>query len=34
VRLEPANGKMQPIIVQPNSDTRILGILVGVLRKC
>jgi repressor LexA len=34
VRLEPANGKMQPIIVEPNSDSRILGILVGVLRKC
>jgi repressor LexA len=34
IRLEPANGKMQPIIVQPNSDTRILGVLVGVLRKC
>jgi repressor LexA len=34
IRLEPANGKMQPIIVQPNSDSRILGVLVGVLRKC
>jgi repressor LexA len=34
IRLEPANGKMHPIIVEPNSDSRILGILVGVLRKC
>ena len=34
VRLEPANGKMQPIVVDPNSDAKILGVLVGVLRKC
>jgi repressor LexA len=34
VRLEPANGTMDPIVVDPNSDTRILGVLVGVLRKC
>ncbi len=34
VRLEPANGKMKPIIVDPNSDAKILGVLVGVLRKC
>jgi len=34
VRLEPANGKMHAIIVEPNSDSRILGVLVGVLRKC
>jgi len=34
VRLEPANGTMKPIFVDPTSDTRILGILVGVLRKC
>jgi repressor LexA len=34
VRLEPANGKMQPIVVDPNSESCILGILVGVLRKC
>jgi repressor LexA len=34
VRLEPANGKMQPIIVDPHSESRILGVLVGVLRKC
>jgi repressor LexA len=33
VRLEPSNGKMQPIVVEPNADARILGILVGVLRK-
>ena len=34
IRLEPANGKMQPIIVDSRSDSRILGVLVGVLRKC
>lgn len=34
VRLEPANGKMQPIVLDPNSDAKILGVLVGVLRKC
>jgi repressor LexA len=34
VRLEPANGKMQPILVDPNSESCILGVLVGVLRKC
>jgi hypothetical protein len=25
---------MQPIYVDPNSDARILGVLVGVLRRC
>jgi repressor LexA len=34
VRLEPANGNMAPIVVDPSSDTRILGVLVGVLRRC
>jgi repressor LexA len=34
VLLEPANGSMQPIVVDPNSDARILGVLVGVLRRC
>ena len=34
IRLDPANGKMQPIYVEPTSDTQILGVLVGVLRKC
>jgi repressor LexA len=34
IRLEPSNGKMQPIIVEPDSDVRILGVLVGVMRKC
>ena len=33
VRLDPANGEMQPIHVDPNSDARILGVLVGVLRQ-
>jgi repressor LexA len=34
IRLDPANGKMQPIYVDPASDTQVLGVLVGVLRKC
>src|SRR5205823_13156172 len=34
VRLHPANGEMQPIQVDPNSDAHILGVLVGVLRRC
>jgi repressor LexA len=34
IRLEPANGAMAPIIVQPDRDIQILGVLVGVLRKC
>lgn len=34
VRLEPANGTMKPIIVDPTQDIRILGVLVGVMRRC
>jgi repressor LexA len=34
IRLEPANGSMAPIVVTPGADTQILGVLVGVLRKC
>jgi repressor LexA len=34
VRLEPANGAMNPIIVEPTQSAQILGVLVGVLRKC
>jgi repressor LexA len=34
VRLEPANGEMEPIFVDPRSHSCILGVLVGVLRKC
>src|SRR5215471_10648671 len=34
VRLEPANEEMPPIFVEPNSQSCILGVLVGVLRKC
>ena len=33
IRLEPANGTMQPLVV-PKNDTKILGVLVGVVRKC
>jgi repressor LexA len=34
VRLEPSNGKMNSIIVDDTRDIQILGVLVGVLRKC
>jgi len=33
IRLEPANGSMEPILVD-KGDAKILGVLVGVLRKC
>ena len=33
MRLDPANSEMQPIVVDPNSESRILGVLVGVLRQ-
>src|SRR5438132_1030025 len=32
--LEPANVSMAPIVVTPDRNIRILGVLVGVLRKC
>src|SRR5262245_2554689 len=34
IRLEPANGTMAPIIVPASERSQILGVLVGVLRKC
>ena len=34
IRLEPSNGTMDPIIVDQNADARVLGVLVGVMRKC
>ncbi len=34
IRLEPANGAFDPIIVHADDDIKILGLLVGVLRKC
>src|SRR5262249_34263891 len=34
IRLEPQNAKMAPIIVDSTQDARVLGVLVGVLRKC
>jgi len=34
IRLEPANGTMKPIIVPKSESPEILGVLVGVLRKC
>jgi repressor LexA len=34
VVLQPCNGAMKPIFVDPESETRVLGVLVGVMRKC
>jgi repressor LexA len=34
IRLEPANGDFDPIYVHANDNIEILGVLVGVLRKC
>jgi repressor LexA len=34
LRLEPANSKMGPIIVGEDAEAEVLGVLVGVLRKC
>jgi repressor LexA len=34
IRLEPANGTMAPIVVDSSKDASILGVLVGVMRKC
>ncbi len=34
VTLHPCNGAMSPIHVNPESETSVLGVLVGVLRKC
>ena len=33
VILEPANSNMSPIVVDPSKDIKILGILVGVVRR-
>jgi repressor LexA len=34
IRLEPANQTMDPILVDPDTKVQILGVLVGVIRKC
>jgi repressor LexA len=34
IRLEPANGTMSPIIVAKSESPQILGVLIGVVRKC
>src|SRR5262245_16583053 len=34
IRLEPDNGTMAPIIVEPGSNIEIVGALVGVIRRC
>lgn len=34
IRLEPANGAMAPIVVDDTQKIQILGVLVGVVRKC
>lgn len=33
IRLDPANGDFKPIYAEPDKDVRILGLLVGVVRK-
>jgi repressor LexA len=32
--LEPCNNSMRPIVVDPGKEVQILGVLVGVVRKC
>ncbi len=34
IRLEPANETMEPIYVDSDEDLHVLGVLVGVIRKC
>jgi repressor LexA len=34
VVLHPANGTMRPIVVGEGHDIKVLGVLVGVMRKC
>ncbi|MCS6851873.1 MAG: transcriptional repressor LexA [Gemmataceae bacterium] len=34
IRLEPSNSQMEPIIVSRPEDAKVLGVLVGVVRKC
>jgi repressor LexA len=34
IRLQPSNEDLDPIIVDDSHDVKILGVLVGVLRKC
>lgn len=34
IHLVPANEAMEPIIVTPDKDIRVLGVLNGVIRKC
>jgi repressor LexA len=34
IRLQPSNDKLSPIIVDDSKEIRILGVLVGVVRKC
>ena len=34
IHLIPANGEMEPIVVDPSKDVRILGVLAGVIRLC
>ncbi|MGL6095004.1 MAG: transcriptional repressor LexA [Fimbriiglobus sp.] len=35
IRLEPCNSTMDPILVDPSrNDVQVLGVLVGVIRKC
>jgi repressor LexA len=32
--LEPSNSSMNALVLEPNSDIKVIGVLVGVIRKC
>lgn len=34
IHLIPANGDMAPIVIEPDRDIRVVGVLVGVVRQC
>jgi repressor LexA len=34
IRLDPSNDNMEPIVVHPGDDIKILGVLNGVIRRC
>ncbi len=34
IRLMPANSEMHPIVLDDKANARVLGVLVGVMRKC
>jgi repressor LexA len=34
VVLQPCNDALSPIVIDPESDSKVIGLLVGVMRKC